>query len=82
MSTEKNVESGAFRDWTIDTRTGRTNSSEEFRLLVEKVASIIQNSGFDLLRGDATKVAGVIMAQLAHKYGLRPVREERGQFDQ
>lgn len=59
-------------DWTRDPKTGRSNSSKEFDRLVGAVAQLIRNGAHDLIAGRAETVARVIMAQLAHKHGLRP----------
>jgi len=57
--------------WTQD--RGRCNTSEEFRFLSEKVARLIRDSAFDLIEGRVDAVGHLIMANLAHKYGLQPV---------
>lgn len=59
------------RDWTQD-KAGRSNSSPEFLALVDEVESMIRGSAASLINGSVTQVARLIMAQLAHKYGLTP----------
>lgn len=59
-------------DWTINEATGRSNSSELFEKLIDAVDLLIQHSAHDLIKGNSHTTAGLIMAHLAHKYGLRP----------
>ena len=59
-------------DWTRDPASGRSNSSVEFERLTEAVGQIIRNAAHDLIAGRSDMVAGLILAQLAHNYGLRP----------
>ena len=59
-------------DWTVDPETHRSNSSPEFRQLVSEVARLIKAEAHSLLNGHVESAAGLIMAQLAHKYGLAP----------
>lgn len=59
-------------DWTRDPVTNRSNSSAEFRRLAGEVGALIRESAHDLLAGRTNDVGGLIMAQLAHKHGLRP----------
>lgn len=51
---------------------GRSNSSELFLHLTKEVERIIRGDAFMLLNGGANSTARLIMAQLAHKHGLRP----------
>jgi hypothetical protein len=63
-------------DWTVSRvegeSFGRSNSSSRFVELSAAVEAIIRQSAFDLIGGRADRVAGLIMAQLAHKHGLAP----------
>lgn len=59
-------------DWTIDTRTGRSNSSPTFNRLRSEIEQIIRGDARSLIAGRAQDTAGLIMAQLAHVHGLRP----------
>jgi len=59
-------------DWTVDPQTNRSNSSPEFYALQVAIAEIILNGAHDLLAGHTETVAGIILARLAHKHGLRP----------
>lgn len=59
-------------NWTIDPETNRSNSSPLFIDLERIIEQIIRGSAYHLISGRADMVAGLIMAQLAHKYGLRP----------
>lgn len=59
-------------DWTVDSSTGRSNSSESFRFLTREVAELLRNSRFDLARCRFEAVAGLILAKLAHVHGLIP----------
>lgn len=63
-------------DWTVDPATRRSNSSPRFRELVDAVAALIRNSAHDIVRGRLESVAGLIVAQLAHKHGLAPRSDE------
>jgi hypothetical protein len=63
-------------DWTA--QDGRSNSSPEFNRLTEEVARLIRDSAHDLIAGRADRVAELIMAQLAHKHGLAPRKEDSG----
>jgi hypothetical protein len=61
-------------DWTADAE-GRSNSSEAFNALVGHVEQLIRNSATHLIAGRADMVAGLIVAQLAHKHGMAPRAE-------
>ena len=60
------------RDWTMNTVTGRSNSSAEFEAIAGVVESLIVSSAHDLIAGNSYGVARLIVAQLAHKYGMAP----------
>jgi hypothetical protein len=60
------------QDWTIDPETGRSNSSEQFRRLVDEVARLIAGDKHVLVELHAERTAGLIMSQLAHRQGLAP----------
>lgn len=57
-------------DWTA--LDGRSNSSPLFTQLVAEVRDNIVNGAFDIVQGHTETVARVIVARLAHRYGLRP----------
>lgn len=59
-------------DWTV--KDGRSNSSDDFNHLVKRVEALIRQSGYDLIAGRADRVAGLILAQLAHIYHMRPIQ--------
>lgn len=59
-------------DWTMDPKTGRTNSSVRFEGLCDEVEDLIRGGAHSLIAGQAGNVARLIMAQLAHVHGLRP----------
>jgi hypothetical protein len=61
-------------NWTVDAQTGASNSSAEFIKLVTEVEQIIRNGAHALINGQVNAVAGVIVATLAHKYGMAPSR--------
>lgn len=67
---------GALRpewlDWTVHKVTNRSNSAPIFTALCREVEEVIRGSAHDLIAGRADKVAGLVMAHLAHKYGLVP----------
>ncbi|MGN6106660.1 MAG: hypothetical protein ACTHU0_16255 [Kofleriaceae bacterium] len=63
-------------DWTVNRRTGRANSSSEFRAVVDAVEQLIRQSAHDLIAGRAESVAHLIVAQLAHVHGLAPTKRE------
>ena len=62
------------KNWTVDPKTHRYNSSSIFNFLEEKITEIINESAFDLVSGENghRSVAGLILANLAHKYGMKP----------
>lgn len=59
-------------DWTI--ADGRSNSSPLFVALCEEIEKTIRGGAYSLIAGDAGSVARVILAQLAHTHGLRPMK--------
>lgn len=59
------------KDWTVDPKTGRSNSSPEFLHLARMVGGLIRNSAQSILAGDVEGVGRLIMAQLAHAHGMR-----------
>ena len=60
-------------DWTA--KNGKSNSSDEYLRLVAEVERLIRDDAHMLISGKADKTAGLIMAQLAHKHGLAPLRD-------
>jgi len=60
------------QNWTVDTETGCSNSSQRFNRVVARIDDIIVNSDHDLVTGRTKTVAQLIMAQLAHVEGLMP----------
>lgn len=62
-------------DWTRDAG-GRQNSSPLFLRLCDAVELLIRNDANGLLNGRADVTAKLIMAQLAHRYGLGPEHQE------
>ena len=64
-------------DWTINPKTGRSNSSPLFEALIEEVARIIRSDARQLLAGNAHMTARLIMAQLAHVHKLAPTAHEQ-----
>lgn len=67
-----------MKDWTIDSKTGRSNSSELFEILCKEVERIIRSDAFHLIGGRADMTARLILARLAHEFKLAPVREDSG----
>lgn len=59
------------RDWTTGD-DGLANSSALFRSLEKRVAAIIVDSARSLLPWHTERVAGLILAELAHEHGLSP----------
>jgi hypothetical protein len=57
-------------DWTA--KDGRSNSSELYNFLSAEVGQLIRDSAADLIAGRCELVGGLIMARLAHQYGLVP----------
>ena len=63
-------------DWTaVD---GRSNSSALYVNLSSEIARLLRDSAHSLIAGRTDEVGGLILAQLAHKHGLRPRVERRG----
>ena len=56
-------------DWTCDAR-GHANSSSVFTNLTFAIDRVIQDGASDLISGRSRQVATMILAQLAHKYGM------------
>ena len=59
-------------DWTVDTRTGKSNSSPTFLMLVDEVTRLIKDDAHYLISTGPQGTARLIMAQLAHVHGLQP----------
>lgn len=59
-------------DWTQ--KDGVANTSDEFLDLCDAVERLIRGDAHALLGGRADKTARLIMANLAHKHGLAPVK--------
>jgi hypothetical protein len=59
-------------DWTIDPKTGASNSSLAFTALCAEVEQLIRGDAHMLIAGNAGMTARLIMAKLAHEYGLEP----------
>lgn len=66
-------------DWTVDPKTGRSNSSEKFSELVAEVQRLIRSEAFQLISGNHEPTARLIMAQLAHVHKLSPLAESAPQ---
>jgi hypothetical protein len=64
-------------DWTTNEKTGRSNSSDMFEELCEKVERLIRSDAHSLIAGRADSTARLIMAQLAHVHHLSPPRRRR-----
>lgn len=60
-------------DWTRGP-SGSTNSSAEFEHLADEVGRIIRGSAHSIVCGQTAVVGRLIMAQLAHKWGLVPTK--------
>lgn len=59
-------------DWTVDSDTGRSNSSPEFERLVCEVEQLIRDGAWSLINHGPRSLARTIMAQLVHVHGLEP----------
>jgi hypothetical protein len=57
-------------DWTV--ANGMCNNSNNFLRLRDEIQELIVDSAYLLLTGRSADVAGSILAQLAHKHGLKP----------
>lgn len=68
------------KDWTENPRTHRSNSSPMFNFLEDKITELINDSAFDLVRGEEghRTVARLILAHLAHKFGMKPSLSLKG----
>lgn len=69
------------QDWTTD-EDGRANSSDLFLKLCDEVEGLIRADAHSLLAGRADATARLIMAQLAHVYGLAPKSTHTAQEDE
>lgn len=58
-------------DWTTGA-DGKSNSSPEYLALSRHVSQVIRDCAFQLIAGNVDDVAGLVVSQLAHVYGLRP----------
>ena len=63
-------------DWTVDLKTHIGNSSELYLAIRAEIEDIIRSEGYALINGGARGTAGLILAQLAHRYGFAPVNED------
>lgn len=61
-------------DWTVDVDvpTKRSDSSEQYQLVVGGIEMVIRDSGYDILNDNSVRVARIIMAKLAHECGMAP----------
>lgn len=59
-------------DWTVDPKTGRSNSSPEFLRLCDAVERLIRGDAHKLISGRADATARLVVAQLAHEHGMVP----------
>ena len=60
-------------DWTVDPETGRSNSSERFRELVQEVTRLLADGPGWVFRPEwVASTAALIVAQLAHVHHLAP----------
>lgn len=59
-------------DWTVDPKSGRSNSSPLYEMLVSEMACIIRDDARSLLNGNAESTARLILSRLAHCHKLRP----------
>jgi hypothetical protein len=66
------VAGGSMSDWTVDPKTGRSNSSERFVETVAVVERLIRSEASSLIAGRADQTAGLIVATLAHTYNMAP----------
>ena len=62
-------------DWTVDRKSGRSNSSARFLELSAEVGRLIRRDAFSLLQGRSEDTGRLIMAQLAHVHGLAPSKK-------
>lgn len=60
-------------DWTVDHETGRSNSSPTFLAVCRDVEMMIRQDAHNLLWGHANVTARLIVARLAHHFGLVPM---------
>lgn len=72
--------SSMYYDWTRD-ETGRSNSSAEFKQIEKAIASVIASNGHSVFSKEwPLFVGGLIAAQLAHVYKMRPVKPPERKF--
>lgn len=57
-------------DWTA--ADGISSTSDMFNELVQAVAELLEDQAHALIQGKTERVAGLIVAQLAHRHGLSP----------
>lgn len=63
------------QDWTFDAE-GRSNSSEEFNVLVNVVFRLLQSDALGIQSTQGRySAARLIVARLAHDYGMRPTKQ-------
>lgn len=60
--------------WDFDPASGRSNSSAEFNFLVTEVSRMIRDSAHSLISGNTDSVSRLILARMAHIYGLVPTK--------
>lgn len=61
-------------DWT--SKDGNANSSDAYLAICDRVSQLITNSAATLMTGGVNIVARLIVAQLAHTYGMTPKEAE------
>jgi hypothetical protein len=54
----------------------RANSSAKYKEVVSIVEDLIRHSAHDLIAGRADSVAGLIVANLAFKHGIGPMKAD------
>lgn len=64
-----------MKNRTWDMKGSASNSSVLFEAMRKRLGQIIRNDAHMLLAGGADNTAGLILAQLTHKYGFAPVDE-------
>ena len=60
-----------MKDWTRAS-DGRSNSSEAYSFICRHVERLIRSDAHRLLSGRADDTAGLIVAQMAHVFGMTP----------
>lgn len=58
-------------DWTANVE-GRSNSSLAFHAIAATIERLIRDDAHMLISGRADKTARLIVAQMAHKFGMAP----------